>query len=96
MRSLGIMQGIAPVFFDASYAFSHASVENCFFDLSHSVSMASVAYGAAAQGLAGMTLDLLSRSSSTDPSAPGMLSLGALPAFLERITRIDRCAKGLA
>ena len=55
--------------------------------------MASVAYGAAAQGLAGITMDILPESQPADHNTPGMLTLGALPAFLKRISQIDSCAK---
>ena len=90
MRSITIMQDIAPVFFNASYAFNNV---NSFFDLCHKVSMASVAYGAAALGLAGIIMDILPDVQSVDSNAPGMLTMGALPFFLEHILKIDRCAK---
>lgn len=95
MRSIGIMQETAPVFFDAAYAFSHPNTEKSFFDLSHKVSMASVAYGAAALGLAGIIMDILPDRIPDNPTAPGMLTLGALPSFLEHILKIDHCAKAI-
>ena len=95
MRSISIMQETAPVFFNASYSFSLPQVEAGFFDLSHKVSMSSVAFGAAALGLAGIIMDILPNEKLSDFRAHGMLTLGALPGFLKHIYEIDYYAKAV-